>query len=393
MLDNLTNSPTAEAETYAESHAPIASEGANDTHLKQDLYYFGEYSYADYYEYHYHEHIYEIFDFEVPMYGYIWPILVILTTCFNLIVICGFLRKRMRTSTNLILVFIAVSDSMTGIVTLPATFHIFTNENVLLTKDWCNVAMITRLYISRAFHTVSVWETLLLGVYRLLQVRCPAVAQRVCTTKKTLGMIALIYILAFSLHSFHAFDEKVQLGFCTWHLPAQCGWACVYIWCTLLLCHLIPCAALLIMAVQMMRALNNLNHNVMDLQTSMNRRKERNRKLTVAVVLIVLIFLIPELPYGIFYLMIVSMQHSNQQIFPLRTNRIVHTVYELVLVLSFHLNFWVYCLMIQSFRNLLKQLLRFVTCRPVSFERLETEITSSSDRDYELAGMNTESQH
>lgn len=375
--------------SYLSGHTINTSDVTNgSTFLQSDLDH--EYMYTYYYYYEYKDHAYKIFDFEKPMYGYLWPILVIFTTCCNFVVIGGFLRKHMRTPTNVILVFLAISDSMTGIVTLPVTFYVFTNEHELLSKDWCNATMITRLYISRAFHTVSVWETLLLGVHRFLQVRYPNLAQKFCTMKKTVGLIALTYVLAFVLHSYHAFDVKALHGFCVWHLPDDCGWACVYIWMTLLFCHLLPCITLVVLAVNMMRTLYMLN-NSMDQQTSINRRKERNRKATLVVVLIVLIFLIPELPYGIFYLMIVFLRHSKQNIFPLRTNRIVHTAYELLLVLSFHLNFWVYCLMIPSFRNLLKQLIRFVTFRPVSFKPLETEVSSSSDRGgVELAGIRME---
>ena len=362
-------------------------------YLHNDAYHEYAYIYYDddgYYTGYYDDHAYQIFDFEVPLYGYLWPILVIFTTCCNFLVIFGFLRKHMRTPTNVILVCMAVSDSLTGLVTLPATFYVFTSEHYLLSKDWCNATMITRLYISRAFHTVSVWETLLLGVHRFLQVRYPGIAQKACTMRKTIAAIVLIYILSFALHSFHAFDAKTLHGYCAWHLPEDCGWTCVYIWITLLLCHLLPCITLIVLAIQMTRAVYSLNPNIEE-QTSINRRKERNRKVTLVVVLIVLIFLIPELPYGIFYLMIVFLRHAQQNIFPLRTNRIVHTTYELVLVLSYHLNFWVYCLMIPSFRTLLKQLLRLVTLRPVSFTPLETEVSSSSDRDLELAGMNTDS--
>lgn len=375
------------AEAHFMMRTSNMSEHTNATFMQNDYYYLEEYLYG--YDYEYTNHIYEIFDFETPLYGYVWPVLVMITTCFNLFVIGGFLRKRMRTPTNIILVFIAVSDSLTGLVTLPATFHIFTNHHFLLTKDWCNAAMITRLYISRAFHTVSVWQTLLLGVHRFLQVRWPNLAQKVCTTKKTLIMIFFIYVAAFLVHSFHAFDPKVHEGFCVWRLPAECGWSCAYIWITLLLCHLLPCIALIVLAANMMRALNKLNNNI-DMHTGVNRRKERNRKVTLVVVLIVLIFLIPELPYGIFYLMIVTLRHSNKNIFPLRTNRIVHTAYEILLIVSYHLNFWVYCLMIQSFRNLMKQVVRLLSCRPVNFERLQDEGSSLSDRDFELAGMNEE---
>ncbi|XP_060567704.1 sex peptide receptor-like [Ruditapes philippinarum] len=361
----------------------------NDSHGAH-VYYDENYDefYDGNYEYVYDDHLYEIFNFELPIYGYVWPVIVLFTTCCNLIVIGGFLRKRMRNATNLILVFIAVSDSLTGLVTLPATFHIFTNENFALTKDWCNVAMITRLYISRAFHTISVWETLLLAFHRFLQIRHPNLGKKVCTMPKTLFVILVIYIASFGLHIFHAFDIKAEEGFCQWSIREPCGWACVYMWFSLLLSHILPSLALVGLAVIMIRTLNTFKRESIVSNRS-GRRKQTQRNVTIVVILIVVIFLVPELPYGIFYLMTVSLNHSGKRIFPLRTNRLIHCVYELFLIVSFHLNFWVYCIMIRNFRSCIKSLLRLVTCRPANFERLEGEVTSSSGGGLELAGMTT----
>ncbi|KAH3822068.1 sex peptide receptor-related protein 2-like [Dreissena polymorpha] len=191
----------------------------------------------DYDYYFFDEHVYSIFDFEIVIYGYIWPVLVIIMCVCNCLVIGGFLRKDMRTSASIILVFIAISDSLTGLVTLPATFYVYSREQMLLSKDWCNLTMITRLYIARAFHTISVWETVLLGFQRFLHVRHPAAANRWCTTKKTIGIVAVMYVLSFLLHMYHAFDIKTSDGFCNWELKEPCGWGCAYIWASFILGH------------------------------------------------------------------------------------------------------------------------------------------------------------
>ncbi|XP_045163028.1 sex peptide receptor-like [Mercenaria mercenaria] len=373
-------------DTYNYTSHVNDSEGPRAGHSEHYDYDDNYYSYDEYY---YYDHLYEIFDFEIPILGYIWPVLVIFTTCCNCLVIGGFLRKRMRNATNLILVFIAVSDSLTGLVTLPATFHIFTKENFVLTKDWCNAAMITRLYISRAFHTVSVWETLLLGVHRFLQVRYPNLAKKFCTVPKTLAAILMIYILSFALHIYHAFDIKAVNGMCEWSIQEPCGWTCAYIWLTMLLCHLLPSFALAVLAIKMVRTLKEFGHES-SVYNRADKRSQNQRNVTLVVIFVVVIFLVPELPYGIFYLITVSLRHAGKRIFPLRTNRLIHCIYEVLLVVSFHLNFWVYCIIIRSFRSCIKSLLRLVTCRPADFERLEGEVTSSSGGGLELVGMTTE---
>ncbi|KAH3822069.1 hypothetical protein DPMN_123839 [Dreissena polymorpha] len=107
----------------------------------------------------------------------------------------------------------------------------------------------------------------------------------------------------------------------------------------------------------------------------------------IAVLLIVVIFLIPELPYGLFYFLTMVLIHSGQKILPLMTNRIIHATYELALVLSFHLNFWVYCVMIRSFRSGIKTLFKMARCKEGTFSELEREHTSSQNISYELVGV------
>ncbi|XP_052759625.1 sex peptide receptor-related protein 2-like [Mya arenaria] len=374
--------------------------GANNTdqethtHSQYDDYH---YSYDDYnlysfddYDMLYDDHIYEIFDFEIVIYGYLWPILVIFTACCNLLVIGGFLRKRMRNPTNLILVFIAISDSLTGIVTLPATFYVFSGKHIFLSKDWCNVTMVTRLYISRAFHTISIWQTVLLAVHRFLQIRHPNLASRLCTTKKTLAAVGIMYLVSFLLHMFHAFDIKTNGGFCQWELRKPCGWACVYIWASLILNHVLPCVILVVLAYKMWKSLRKLNVNVSN--KTVREKKERARKITLVVVLILVIFLVPELPYGIYFLITMILKLVKGKILPLKTNRAVHTAYEVLLVLSFHLNFWVYCAMYRSFRKSLKTICRKLQCQPEPPFHSEENMTSSINKDYELVGMTSDTQ-
>ncbi|KAH3769376.1 sex peptide receptor-like [Dreissena polymorpha] len=355
----------------------------NDTHpiFGYDYYSFDDYVYA--YDY---EHEYSIFDFEIVIYGYIWPVLVIITCLFNCLVIVGFLRKHMRTSANIILVSIAISDSLTGLVTLPATFYVFSLEQMWLSKDWCNATMITRLYISRAFHTISVWETVLLGFQRFLHVRHPAAANRWCTIKKTIGIVAVMYVLSFLLHMYHAFDSKASNGVCNWTLKEPCGWGCAYIWTSFILCHAIPCVALVVFTTLMLRSVRQRPAST-SFDNNVTRRREQKRNMTIAVLLIVVIFLIPELPYGLSYMLTMILKLSVQKILPLKTNRIIHATYELALVLSFHLNFWVYCVMMRSFRAVIKTLFKMTRCKEGTFSNLERERTSSQKMSYELVGV------
>ena len=381
MADYLSNSTQSIADTSGVDDSSYGDYDYSATENGSHPNNYYDYYYAEYAQYEYTDHIYQIFDFEVPVYGYIWPILVLITACCNILVIAGFLRKRMRNATNILLVSIAVSDSLTGLVTLPATIHVFSESHFALSKGWCEATMLTRLFVSRAFHTASVWETLILAVYRYFQLRDPVKAQQWITMPKSLILIAISYVMSFVLHIYHLVDVKIHSGMCHWIVEEPCVGTCIYIWCALLFGHILPSCLLVAMTIGMVRRLRRFDENGQSEAKGLKSRKktEHFRMLTKTVVAIVVIFLVPELPYGLFYLITVSLGHSDKAILPLKVNRLVHCIYEILMVLSFHLNFWVYCLLIRNFRSCIKRFIQLITCRIVSFKRPDDSTTTSSN--------------
>lgn len=127
-----------------------------------------------------------------------------------------------------------------------------------------------------------------------------------------------------------------------------------------------------------------------EMEFKTRKKAEQFRTLTKTVIAIVIIFLVPELPYGFFYLLTVSLGHSEKAILPLKVNRLVHCLYEILQVLSFHLNFWVYCLLIRHFRSCIKRFIQLITCRVVSFKSLDERTTTTSSEAVELRAITTE---
>lgn len=64
--------------------------------------------------------------YKLVVYGYVMPVLVLLTVVTNCLVCAVLLRHSMRTPTNVILVAMAVSDMLTGVSTMPAFVKFFT---------------------------------------------------------------------------------------------------------------------------------------------------------------------------------------------------------------------------------------------------------------------------
>ena len=327
------------------------------------------YGYGSYpLDYEYKTFSYEGFDFERPVYTFIWEILVIFTTIFNIVVIVVLLRKRMRNVIHMVLVAIAISDSMTGLVTLPTYIYTYSRyksgdqnnrDAYILDKDWCNAFMISKFFLSKWFHNVSIWLTLFLCFQRFVSIQFPFKTQRLFTMRSTLKLVVGIFVLSPVLHIFHVIHRKadVKYGLCLWEFESE--WSIVQLWVVLVLMYLIPCILLVVMTALMVYRLSTPLSKIMGSDggknSTMERRQKRNRRVSIIVSAIVIAFLIPEVPYGIFLLITLTKIHSGNNIMPLIVNRGFHAGYEMLLVLSFHANFWIYTVLNKRFRSELKK--------------------------------------
>ena len=313
--------------------------------------------------------LYEGFDFERPIYTFIWEILVIFTTIFNIVVLVVLLRKKMRNVIHMVLVAIAISDSMTGLVTLPTYIYTYSHYEAggqnsratyVLDKHWCNAFMISKFFLSKWFHNVSIWLTLFLGAQRFVSVLFPFKTQRLFTMRNTFIFVVVIFVLSPVLHIYHVIHQKadVEYGLCQWTLSGD-DEALVQLWATLLLMHLIPCILLVVMTSLMIyrlfTALSKVTGGEGSNRSMVERRHNWNRRMSIIVSTIVIAFLIPEVPYGIFLLITLIQVHSGKSIMPLTVNRRFHAIYEILLVLSFHANFWIYTVLNKRFRTELKK--------------------------------------
>ena len=367
----------------------------------------------------YEEFIYPGYSFERTVYTYIWGILVTITFLANILVISVLLRKKMRNPTNMILAAIAVSDSLTGLVTLPTYWMVYSKslmsdmnydfydysettsvpfnnqtttapvqqnvtmplenydyensmypENISsyndsyevrdgyeLSQNLCRGFMISKYFLSKTFHTISIWMTLFLGFQRFISVAIPFRAQKWFTELNVIITCVVIAVLAPILHVYHLVDEKADTshGMCEWNIEDGCGPGCAYLVTAFLLRHFIPCLLLTIFTVlfitQLAKSSSRINRSdSMRGNAAMKHRDVENRRVSLIVTLIVIVFLIPEVPHGSFLLYALFGRLTKAEL-DLETNRAIHLVYELYLVLSFHANFYIFTFFNRRFRK------------------------------------------
>ncbi|KAL3836136.1 hypothetical protein ACJMK2_021585 [Sinanodonta woodiana] len=333
-------------------------------------------------DFYYHK----IFPFEIPILGYLLPTLIFLMTLMNFFVVGIFLRNCNKKPTTILFLSIAISDTLTGVAAVPGSLYVYGLERDLLTLRTCRLVLMLRLYVFPVFHTVSVWQTLALGFQRYMCVCHPFSSRNWCTIKKTVAAIAVFYIMAICIHSFHLVKEKTHKGailhLCAWVIEKPCTDSCAYMWMTLLLIHLLPCALLTIMTamtIYTMRKSTIKMENINCNKESGKRRWSRDRQINIMVVSIAIAFLIPEFLNGIFYIILIVKEYISGEILPHEIIRLASAIYMVLLVVSFNFNFWVYCCMMKDFR---RKVLRFLTFFYVKqgFQRLRSLSSRSSMR-------------
>ncbi|XP_052784840.1 sex peptide receptor-like [Mya arenaria] len=328
-------------------------------YVASTVYYYPEEEYYDYQDMYNTTDSYSlvVYEFEKVTLGYVRPILVLCTILANICVVTYFLtsNRRGRAST-LLFVNIAISDTLTGVALLPNSFSVYLSGEHFLSKFECDTYMILKMYFARVFHTVSIWQTVFLGVQRYICVCHPLKTKRICTFWKTFVSVVVMYALAFIMHIYQLVDKKAKFDECKWESDYPCEDACLYMWICITFMHFLPGIVLLTLTIITILALRKAQRRA---STIMSHRKNKTRNskekiITITAFLIVVCFLIPEIPYGAYKLYIMlSISIESVQLPAAKLNHTMISVYEILLLVSFHANFWIYCAMMYEFRHAL----------------------------------------
>ena len=265
------------------------------------------------------------FTFEEIIYLYVWVILLAITVIGNVLTVYVYMQKSLRSLTSLLFVAIAISDSLTGLVTIPSYFLVYTsvepppyeynannqtliydymydvgdgnltsslweanyelntndttvedNQAYFLDNILCDAFMISKYYLAKVFHTISIWHTLYLGIQRYISIRYHIKAKFLLTTRRKIIGSAVIIFLAPVLHLYHLLNNKKVDGFCAWEIEKDCSETCINLWVTLLFRHLLPCIVLTVITVLLVRRLVRNKQIVNARRVAENRRSSKN---------------------------------------------------------------------------------------------------------------------
>ena len=337
--------------------------------------------------------------------GFVSPILVGVTLLTNICVCLVLVRPNMRSATNTLLVAMAVSDTLTGICPLPAYFRFFSGGDGAhlewVPYHWCAAFYFLTDHLPTIFHTASVWLTVALAAQRYVYV-CHAIdARRWCTIENSLRAVGVIYVVAV-LYQLCRFVEMRytpvelpsridQTGNTTvvgcigefWPvlLPYVDAYFNTYYWFRVIAVHLVPCSALVALnaalVMAMRRAQARHRQLVAQNRKSESRRLAESNLTTMMLVAVVGVFLVVEFPLAVIFIIVIVENTWSLTIIEPDRMATASLFVNLFILLSYPLNFFIYCGMSRQFRGTLCDLLH---CRAAEVSSVSTAAVSTAAR-------------
>ncbi|KAK7478711.1 hypothetical protein BaRGS_00030015 [Batillaria attramentaria] len=99
-------------------------------------------------------------EYAIPIYGYLIPVVALITVISDSLLCIVLLKKEMRSPTNALLVAIAISDMLTGLIPAPVLVYFFATDRFweFVPYEWCWAffTYLTIFHTGRMFHTASI---------------------------------------------------------------------------------------------------------------------------------------------------------------------------------------------------------------------------------------------
>ena len=264
-------------------------------------------------------------------------------------------RKEMVSPTNSILTGLAFADNVVMVVCLPFIVMSFIPRSHKFRYAWALFMMFYSLS-STIFHTISVYLTVLLAVWRYLSVAHPLYSRSHCTLRRAKLAIASAYVvspvlcLPIYLTYTIAQDVNERDAYKIWYtrMALDNNLIAVNFWTYGVIAKIIPCVALTVLSWQLIRALVSARKRKEALQgrgaDAGGGQSDRTTRMLLAVLFL---FLVTEFPHGIVALLsgILGDEFRKQCYSPLGD------IFDFCALINGAINFILYCAMSRQFRD------------------------------------------
>nr|XP_022910723.1 sex peptide receptor [Onthophagus taurus] len=321
--------------------------------------------------------------YAIPMYGYIMPFLLIITIVANTLIVIVLSKKHMKSPTNVVLMAMAICDMCTLLFPAPWLIYMYTLGNhskPLWPIGACYSWFVMHEVIPNLFHTASIWLTLALAVQRYIYVCHAPMAIKLCTLPNVYKCLTYIMIVAAIHQGTRLTEEDYKSVVIEWNNQrvhvcnkTTAAWIrdyitediyySVYYLFRVIFVHLIPCIALVVLNFLLFRALKQAQQRRDQLLSNKNQKSEC-RKLrdsnctTLMLIVVVTVFLIVEIPLAVVTLLHV-LSSSVSVLKGFLDYKVANTLIlftNFFIILSYPINFAIYCGMSRQFRETFKEL-------------------------------------
>lgn len=283
----------------------------------------------------------------------------VLANTLNMIVLT---RKELVSATNAILTGLAFADNVVMIVCLPFIVHQnFIAQSEKFTYPWALLRMVY-IILTTLFHTISVYLTVTLAVWRYLSVAHPLYSRNHCTLRRAKLAIASAYVVSpvLCLPNYFTFTTIQRNGSYYLHptrFAIDNNLISINFWTYGVVGKIIPCVALTVLSWQLIRALASARKRKEALQgrgvlgEGERHATDRTTRMLLAVLFL---FLITEFPHGIVSMLggILGDEFLQTCYAPLGN------IFDFCALINCSINFILYCAMSRQFRQTFLKLFR-----------------------------------
>jgi len=297
--------------------------------------------------------------YTIPILGIFYPILTLLTTIVNSIIIHILLRPTMQSPTNILLAAIAGFDMATLIIQAPWHFYTYTlgmHSTTHWTSSTCYLLELCTQTLPQVCHTTANWLTMGLSAQRYVYICQPHLAKRWCSVRRSsLGVLA-----AFCLAVLHTVSRTFDRNYTT-NSKDDCviemaAWVNTispnvyfncFFWFRVIFIQCLPCLLVTIFNGYLLETLKNAQKIQTELLTRSSTVRKTNRT-THMLVILNAVFLLVEVP-----LSVLTVLHTiSSSVHEFLDYEIVNKVMlflNLLIVVSYPVNFAIYCSLSSQF--------------------------------------------
>lgn len=315
--------------------------------------------------------------------GYIWPLMALITLFTNLMIVFVLTQKDMKTPTNVVLTAIAIADIIPILVPVPWLIYLFAMGNekqVLYPPMACYFYQHSTRSVSEIFYFLSTWLNVLLAVQDYLTACRPNTAKKWCQIKVVILEIVVLTTLAFLLNLPQAlklvfkpikfyYNGQLTMGCralqAKWFKDLIGEYVALYddIFTAIIVLFVDggPAIALIVLTALLIKQLHRQRiqgHLLMEqARTASKRRLERHRQQEYessarVMIFVLLAFLAVKIPFATTYtLMIIQSRFDIHFVESLNDFQKAISITDLVFVLSYPINFTIFCCCSKKFRH------------------------------------------